>query len=83
MTKKLLILTIILIGLVSCEQKNINSKPSGYVIYDGYELETVVIDSCEYLFYFKGNNVSFFTHKGNCKNHKQLYYETAKNQNYY
>lgn len=71
--KKIILITILLIGLVSCElkDKNIESKSSGYVIYAGYELETIIIDSCEYLFYFNGNSASFLTHKGNCKNHKK------------
>lgn len=71
--KQIIILFAIILGMISCnlKDKNVESKPSGYVIRDAYELEIITIDSCEYLFYFDGNNPSFLTHKGNCKNHKK------------
>ncbi len=75
--KKLLALTIILIGLVSCSSGVEREIPSlnslGKFPYNRNldELTIVTIDSCEYIIGNDSRNVGcYITHKGNCKNHK-------------
>lgn len=70
-TMKKLLLILAVLGLYSCGESNVVKEKTNYiVICDGYNLETIVIDSCEYLF-GDWSNATVLTHKGNCKNHKQ------------
>ncbi len=39
------------------------------LIKDGLHSETVVVDSCEYIFVSYGDHWGCLVHKGNCKNH--------------
>ena len=62
--KRLIIVLFIL--LVSCKGSNVETKTITYEL-NGYQLEVVTIDNCQYLY---GNwaNATVLTHKGNCNN---------------
>ena len=67
-----LLLSIILIGMVSCcEEAATGTKPSEYVItleaLHGTELKVVEIEGCEYFVGYYSTSM-LLTHKGNCKN---------------
>jgi hypothetical protein len=67
MKTKLMIIVLIM-GMVSCTEKNVPSHKTGYVVSNTLpQLEVVVIDSCEYL-YGPWGNATVLTHKGNCSN---------------
>lgn len=48
------------------EQKEYQLR-QGYVLMDRYSLQTMVVDSCEYLYAYTGKSNFILTHKGNCK----------------
>ena len=69
--KKLLLATL-LIGMVSsCEQPTTVTKPSQHVVQldgvGGTQLKVVVIEQCEYFVGTYGQG-GLFAHKANCKN---------------
>ena len=72
---KNLILLITLFVLFSCESNcgntNTKNKTTEIIGNSGtlYKVETIEIDGCEYFFRSDVNN-KMFTHKGNCKNHR-------------
>ena len=69
MKKVLLILAVL--ALYSCTESNVVKEKTGYVLKEYYSpLEIVIVDSCEYFYTSEGHAI-IFTHKGNCKNHKQ------------
>lgn len=63
--KKLILISIVIIGLISCGPKN--QQPQGvYYKIDEMAYKLIVLDSCEYL--QSGAYGTFsMTHKGNCK----------------
>ena len=68
--KKVLLLLVCGIGVVSCEIKG------GTKIGEIGDYTIKEIDGCEYIEYRKGSGetaVYSLTHKGNCKNHKKSY----------
>lgn len=69
--KKLLIATL-LIGMVSsCEEPTTTTLPTQHTVKIGVdvkELKVVNIEGCEY-FLGTFDRSAMFTHKGNCKNH--------------
>lgn len=68
MRKLLLILTAL--ALYSCQEPNVVKEKTEYVVRTGgYNVQIIVMDSCEYL-YGDWGNATVLTHKGNCKNHK-------------
>jgi len=66
--KKLLLATL-LIGMVSsCQEATVTRKTTTIVTQDGGKpLKLIVIDGCEYFEYSSGHRYSL-CHKGNCKN---------------
>lgn len=66
--KKLLIATL-LIGMMSgCDDRNVKTTNTKYVVVSGYNsMKLIVIDSCQYLFGDWGT-ATVLTHKGNCSN---------------
>ena len=60
-------LIILIIGMVSCNERNVPSQKTEYMINTYGKVEIVVIDSCEYL-YGPWGNATVLTHKGNCSN---------------
>jgi hypothetical protein len=65
--KTKLMLIILIIGMVSCNERNVPSQKTEYMINTYGKVEIVVIDSCEYL-YGPWGNATVLTHKGNCSN---------------
>jgi hypothetical protein len=66
--KKILLSAMVLIVLASCEEPNVKTKNTGYVIDAfGTELEVIKIEGCEYLLIYYSKSKSL-CHKGNCKN---------------
>jgi len=67
---KKLITILLLTSLIACENSsNVNRQSTGIQLnyFGGYELEIVVLDSCQY--YYRGSGESaLLTHKGNCNN---------------
>jgi hypothetical protein len=63
---KLMIVALIM-GMVSCTERNVPSTKTEYMVNTYGLVEIVVIDSCEYL-YGPWGNATILTHKGNCKN---------------
>lgn len=72
--RKLLLILVIGLTIVSCEEPNVERKNTG-IIYseEGDEIQEIVIDGCQYIGRFGGYNRDWGTHKGNCNNpiHKQ------------
>jgi hypothetical protein len=71
--KRLLLTAMVLIGLASCQEPNVNTKNTQYKIGSfGKELKVVTIEGCEYFLMQYDRSMSM-CHKGNCKNpiHKQ------------
>lgn len=67
--KKLLLILAVLV-LYSCTESNVVKQKTEYVVRSGgYNVQIIVMDSCEYL-YGDWGNATVLTHKGNCKNHK-------------
>ena len=67
MKTKLMLIALIM-GMVSCTERNVPSNKTEYVVYPGNNpVEVVTIDSCEYL-YGPWGNATVLTHKGNCSN---------------
>jgi hypothetical protein len=65
--KKLLLALLVLAGITSCSQQNVESKKTTYNV-DGYDLlDLIVVDGCQYL-YGDWGNATVLTHKGNCNN---------------
>ena len=63
--KLLMLIPVILLS--ACSRENIKREKTEYVIKDGESsLEILTIDGCEYL-YGPLDNMTFLTHKGNCK----------------
>lgn len=60
--KYTLIVIVMILGLLSCNNKEQSSTDPQY------ELKTVLIDGCEYIEH-PGYESYAITHKGNCKNH--------------
>ena len=72
---KKLVLIFAVLALYSCKEKlpevNVNKKNTTYILREFYDpLQIVIVDSCEYFYTSEGHAI-IFTHKGNCKNHKQ------------
>lgn len=72
--KKIGLLLLLSVAIISCDDPNVTSKDTG-VKYGvtGRPLEELVIDGCQYIGQFDGSNTDWGTHKGNCNNpiHKQ------------
>ena len=72
--KKIGLLLLLSVAIISCEDSNITNKDTG-VRYgvNGYHLQEIVIDGCQYIGQFDCSNTDWGTHKGNCTNpiHKQ------------
>lgn len=64
--KKLILLSVILIGCVNPDGKRVSHNYSGYNI-GGFEINQFTIDSCEYVGVMNCGNANVLTHKGNCK----------------
>ena len=72
--KKIGLLLLLSVAIISCDDPNITSKDTG-VKYgvSGQPLEELVIDGCQYIGHFSGSNTDWGTHKGTCTNpiHKE------------
>ena len=66
--KTKLMLIALAIGMMGCDERNVPSQKTEYMINTYGKVEIVVIDSCEYL-YGPWGNATVLTHKGNCSNH--------------
>ena len=72
--RKLLLILVIGLTIVSCEEPNVDKKTTGMIYSDkGHQIQEIIIDSCQYIGQFDGYNSDWGTHKGNCNNpiHKQ------------
>jgi hypothetical protein len=65
--KKVLLILIIGLLMVSCKKNNVNKVESKAVINGSY-IEEFKYEGCEYLWVRSGHGLGL-THKGNCKNH--------------
>lgn len=66
--KTKLMLIVLIMGMVSCTERNVPRNKTKYVVGNSLApLELVVVDSCEYL-YGSWGNATVLTHKGNCSN---------------
>ena len=65
--KTKLMLIALAIGMMGCDESNVPSQKTEYMINTYGKVEIVVIDSCEYL-YGPWGNATVLTHKGNCSN---------------
>lgn len=69
--KKLLLATLLIRMVSSCEQPTTVTKPSEHVVQldgvGGTQLKVVVIEECEYFVGTYGQG-GLFAHKANCKN---------------
>ena len=66
--KKLLLATLLIGMISSCEEPTVTRKSTEIVTeFGGKALKLIVIEGCEYLEYSSGHRYSL-CHKGNCKN---------------
>ena len=65
--KKLLLTVLVLAGITSCSQQNVERKETTYNIGAHDPLGLIVVDGCQYL-YGDWGNATVLTHKGNCNN---------------
>jgi hypothetical protein len=63
---KYLVVAALMYAVQSCESKNV-SVESTDVVVNGREINTYIIDSCEYIGEIRDYNTDILTHKGNCK----------------
>lgn len=67
---KKLFIAVMLLTLASCQEQNVESKSTDYVIKAGSNpIKIVNIDGCQYLF-GDWSHATVLTHKGNCNNPK-------------
>ena len=71
--KAIISILIVFLVLTGCGimNNNVETKPTEYKILGHDPLKLVIIDGCEYL-YGNWGNATVLTHKGNCKNHKDI-----------
>ena len=71
--KKIILITLVALGVMGCETRNVDVKSTDTVIR-GRPINTYTIDSCEYIGRMIGSNTDVLAHKGNCSNpvHKKL-----------
>jgi len=67
--KKFLMSAMVLMVLASCQEPNVEPKPTKYIIgkVSGREIQVYEFEGCEY-FYFEYDRSASLTHKGNCRN---------------
>ena len=69
--KAIISILIIFLVLTGCEPNNVEIKSTEYRVNGHSSLKLVTVDGCEYL-YGDWGNATVLTHKGNCKNHKDI-----------
>ena len=66
--KKVLLATLLIRMVSSCEEPTVTKQPTKIVTQFGARaMDMVIIEGCEYLQYSSGHRYSL-CHKGNCKN---------------
>jgi len=67
--RKLLLTLVIGLTIGSCEESNIVNKDTGvrYGI-NGYHLQEITHEGCQYIGQFDSDKSDWGTHKGNCNN---------------
>jgi hypothetical protein len=64
-----IIALVIFLSVISCERPNVITKDTGIRYGNiGFDLQEIVIDSCQYIGKFNGSNHDWGSHKGNCSN---------------
>jgi uncharacterized lipoprotein NlpE involved in copper resistance len=71
MKKLLIFASTLVITLVGCETKNAVISDTDVEIA-GCKFKTYEIEGCEYIGAYIGSNTGILTHKGNCKNCRNL-----------
>lgn len=79
--KKILV-TLLILGITSCNQQTIPKKTSGIVYSPGGQTITeITVEGCQYIGHFDGSNTDWGTHKGNCDNpihQTKIIYDTVE-----
>lgn len=67
MSKMKTLLLLLLIGMMGCEESNVEQNTTQHIIGCNKRLNEVTIDGCQYLYGVWGH-ATVLTHKGNCNN---------------
>jgi hypothetical protein len=67
----ILIIFLVLTGCgpINVETRDIKTEPLEYKL-DGHHIVEITIDGYQYLASYSTESIIYFTHKGNCNNHK-------------